>query len=80
MSDARSLQLPVWIFSGMPIPAGFKRLCKESEVSQGLVAALLALEVVSCAVAVVGLVLEKNMTKKRDQRYVTKREKDMELS
>src|SRR6202000_937164 len=43
MSDAHSLQIPVYLTSGIPIPAGFKRLCQETEVSQGLVAALLGL-------------------------------------
>ncbi|KAJ9606011.1 hypothetical protein H2200_009860 [Cladophialophora chaetospira] len=80
MSDAHSLQLPIYVSSGMPIPAGFKRLCKESEVGQGFVAVLLALGVVSCAVAVVGLVLEKNMIKKRSERYAVKDEKTVDMS
>ena len=75
MSDAQSLQIPVYVSSGMPIPAGFTRLCKESEVGQGLVAALLGLGVVSCVVAVVGLVVEKSMIKKRNERYAVKGEK-----
>jgi hypothetical protein len=64
----------------MPVPAGFTRLCKESEAGQGLVAALLCLEVVSCTVAVVGLIVEKTMTKKRSERYATKSEKGMDMS
>ena len=72
MADAHSLQIPVYVFSGMPVPAGFTRLCKESEVGQGLVGALLALEAVSCAVAAVGLVVEKKMIKRRQQRYAVK--------
>jgi hypothetical protein len=80
MADAHSLQIPVYVSSGIPIPAGFKRLCQESEVSQGLVAALLGLEVVSCAVAVVGLVVERNMMKKRNQRYAVKGEKAISMT
>ncbi len=80
MSDARSLQIPVYVSSGMPIPAGFTRICKESKVGQGLVAALLGLAVVSCAVAVVGLVVEKNMIKKRNERYAVKGEKAGDMS
>ncbi|KIX07304.1 uncharacterized protein Z518_01957 [Rhinocladiella mackenziei CBS 650.93] len=68
-SDARSLQIPVYITNGMPIPAGFKRLCTESQVSVGLMIAVLALEVASCAVAVMGCYLEKKVGKARKERY-----------
>jgi hypothetical protein len=78
--QAQSLQLPVFISNGMPIPAGFKRLCEESEAGQGLVAALLGLAIVSCAVAVVGLFVEKSMTKKRSKRYAVKNEKAVDMS
>ena len=80
MADAHTLQVPVYVSGGMPVPAGFERICKESETSQGLVAALLALEVVSCAAAVVGLVVEKNMTKKRGERSAIQREKAVDMS
>jgi hypothetical protein len=80
MDSAHSLQIPVYVSSGMPIPAGFKRLCEESKAGQGLVATLLALQVVSCAVAVLGLFVEKSMTKKRSQRYATKEEKGINMS
>jgi len=72
MADATSLQIPVYVSSGMPIPAGFKRLCKESETGTGLLGALLALEVVGIAVAGVGLVVERKMQRKREMRYVVK--------
>ncbi|KIW31158.1 uncharacterized protein PV07_02827 [Cladophialophora immunda] len=75
MADAHSLQIPVYVTNGIPIPAGFKRLCKESEVSQGLIAALLALEAVNVGVAVVGVLLERNMANRRTQRYAEKSEK-----
>lgn len=69
MSDSKSLQLPVYVFNGIPIPAGFKRLCMESQVSVGLVVALLVLEAFSCAIAGMGIFLEKKMSKARKQRY-----------
>ncbi|EXJ61763.1 hypothetical protein A1O7_02193 [Cladophialophora yegresii CBS 114405] len=80
MADAHSLQIPVYVPNGVPIPAGFNRLCQESEVGQGLVATLLALKVVSCAVAVVGLIVERNMTKKRNERYAVHGEKAIDMS
>ncbi|OAP64415.1 hypothetical protein AYL99_00387 [Fonsecaea erecta] len=75
MADAHSLQIPVYVTHGMPIPAGFKRLCMESEVSQGLMALLLALEVLNVGVAVVGVLLERSMTNRRTQRYAEKNER-----
>ena len=63
----------------MPIPAGFKQLCEESKAGQGLVAALFALEAVSCVLAIVGLALERDITKKRNQRYAVKDEKVMSM-
>ena len=53
----------------MPIPAGFKRLCMESKVSVGLMVALLVLEVAGCAVAGIGIWLERKMGKARRERY-----------
>ncbi|KAH0837569.1 hypothetical protein FOPE_05162 [Fonsecaea pedrosoi] len=75
MADTHSLQIPVYVSHGIPIPAGFKRLCMESEVSQGLIAGLLVLEAASVGVAVVGVLLERSMAKKRMQRYAEKGEK-----
>ncbi len=66
---AHSLQLPVFVSDGMPIPAGFKRLCKESEVSQGLVALLLGIEVLGVVVGVIGFSVERKMKAKREARY-----------
>lgn len=71
MSDAHSLQIPVYLFSGMPIPAGFQRLCKESEVGIGLMIALLVLEFVNCTIAGAGILLEKKMVKAREERYAS---------
>lgn len=68
-SDAKSLQIPVYLASGMPIPAGFKRLCKESQVGVGLLVAVMVLEAVSCVVGGVGIVLERRMAKARSARY-----------
>jgi hypothetical protein len=59
----------------MPVPAGFTRVCQESEVGQGLVALLLGLSVVGCVLGFVGLLVEKKMIRKREQRYATKDEK-----
>jgi len=41
----------------------------ESEVSAGLMVALLVLETMSCAVAGVGIWLERNMSEARRKRY-----------
>jgi hypothetical protein len=68
-SDASQLQIPVYLNDGMTIPAGFKRLCDESEVSVGLMIALLVLEVLGCAVAGVGILLERRMAEARRNRY-----------
>jgi hypothetical protein len=68
-ADAHALQIPVYLSSGMPVPAGFKRLCKESEAGTGLMIAVLVLEVVSCAVGVFGVWLEKKMGRARRARY-----------
>jgi len=68
-SDANQLQIPVYLDDGMTIPAGFKRLCNESEVSAGLVVALLVLEVFGCAIAGVGMLLERRMAEARRNRY-----------
>ncbi|KIY02473.1 uncharacterized protein Z520_02612 [Fonsecaea multimorphosa CBS 102226] len=80
MTDAHSLQIPVYVTNGIPIPAGFKRLCMESEVSQGLIAGLLALEAVSMGVAVVGILLERSMTNRRMQRYAEQNERQAAYS
>ncbi|KAK5047733.1 hypothetical protein LTR84_006398 [Exophiala bonariae] len=68
-ADASQLKIPVYLNDGMTIPAGFKRLCDESVVSVGLVVALLVLEVMGCAVAGVGILLERRMAEKRRNRY-----------
>lgn len=68
-ADAGQLQIPVYLNDGMTIPAGFQRLCNESQVSVGLVVALLVLEVVGCAVAGVGMLLERKMAEARRNRY-----------
>lgn len=68
-ADAGQLQIPVYLNDGMTIPAGFKRLCDESVVSVGLVVALLVLEAMGCAVAAVGILLERGMAEKRRKRY-----------
>ncbi|EXJ66267.1 uncharacterized protein A1O5_10419 [Cladophialophora psammophila CBS 110553] len=72
MADAHSLQIPVYVSHGIPVPAGFKRLCMETEVSQGLIAGLMALEAVNVGVAAVGVWLERRITSRRTQRYAKK--------
>lgn len=59
----------MYLNAGMTVPAGFKRLCDESEVSVGLMIALLILELIGCGVAVAGILLERNMVKARRDRY-----------
>ncbi|KAK5554997.1 hypothetical protein LTR46_007201 [Exophiala xenobiotica] len=68
-SDAKSLQIPVYLSDGVPVPAGFKRLCMESQVGVGFMVAVLVLEVVSCAVGGAGILLETKMAKARKARY-----------
>ncbi|EXJ90045.1 hypothetical protein A1O3_03113 [Capronia epimyces CBS 606.96] len=68
-SDAQSLQIPVFATHGVPVPAGFERLCMEAQVGTGLMIAVLVLEAASCALAGVGILLEKQMTKARRERY-----------
>ncbi len=68
-SAAHALQIPVYVSSGMPVPAGFRRLCHESKAATGLLIAVLALEVVSCAVGIFGIWLEKKIAKAREARY-----------
>ncbi|KIW18804.1 hypothetical protein PV08_03093 [Exophiala spinifera] len=68
-SNAKALQIPVYLSAGVPVPAGFKRLCKESQVGVGLMATVMVLEAVSCAVAGAGILLEKRIAKARKARY-----------
>ena len=70
-SDAKQLGIPMYINDGMTIPAGFKRLCAESEVSVGFMIALLVLELAGCTVAGFGILLERNMSKARQERYAS---------
>lgn len=68
-ADAKHLHLPVYLDDGMTVPAGFKRLCSESEVSTGLMIALLILEFVGCAISATGIALESKIVKARRLRY-----------
>ncbi len=68
-SDAKSLQIPVYLSDGVPVPAGFERLCMESQVAVGFMVAVLVLELVSCAVGGAGILLENKMAKARKARY-----------
>ncbi|EXJ95075.1 hypothetical protein A1O1_00193 [Capronia coronata CBS 617.96] len=68
-SDIHSLQIPVFTTNGVPIPAGFKRLCMESQVGTGLMIAVLVLEAASSGIAGMGILLEKRMAIARRERY-----------
>ncbi|KAI1620494.1 hypothetical protein EDD37DRAFT_153353 [Exophiala viscosa] len=78
-SDALALQIPVYLSSGVPIPAGFKRLCMESKVSLGLIVAVFVLEVASCVVGGVGMMLEKKMHDARKARYANNEKDEDEI-
>lgn len=71
--------MPVSMSGGIPIPAGFKRLCMESQVSLGLMIAVLVLEVACCAVGGAGMLLEKQMETARKARYANNEKDEDEI-
>ncbi|KAK4943390.1 hypothetical protein LTR10_017064 [Elasticomyces elasticus] len=78
-SDALALQLPVFMSGGVPVPAGFKRLCMESKVGLGLMVAVFVLEIASCAVGGAGMMLEKQMHEARKARYANNEKDEDEI-
>lgn len=67
-ADMADLNIPV-IETGVGWPAGFKRVCMESEAAGGLMAAVLVLSVVSVVVVAWGLWKQKRVQKARNARW-----------
>ncbi len=67
LSDAKSLQLPV--FGKIGYPSGFGRVCRESEASLACMAAVLGLSVVGVGLWGVGRWCEKGIERSRRVRY-----------